>query len=59
MKKKIIATNEERARMDEIDAKQQDAIEMIGRRVEHLVWVICVLSVIWGGVVILILTGKK
>lgn len=59
MNKKLKATKEERARMDEVDTKQQDAIELISQRIEHLIWAVCVLTVIWGGVIILVLTERK
>lgn len=47
MKKKIMATKAERAKMDEVDRRQQDSIEELSELISHLTWAVIVLSVIW------------
>jgi hypothetical protein len=58
MNKKLLASKEERARMDEIDQRQQDAIETLSTRVDTLVWAIFLVNFIWGTTVIFMWLSK-
>lgn len=59
MNKKLKATKEERARMDAVDTRQQDAIELIGQRIEHLIWAVCLMVLIFVGTIIFVASGNR
>lgn len=47
-----------RPRMDEVDKAQQEAIELLSDRVDTLIWVLCVLSILVVSSVIILSFGQ-
>lgn len=58
MKKTLIVTKEERSKMDDVDQKQQDAIETVASRMDSLVWAILIVNLIWAGALIFVFAFK-
>lgn len=58
MKQQIHESSQLRESMDYVDAAQQQAIEALAERVEHLTWVLAVVSIICVSSVIIMVATR-